>query len=233
MNDTTLLCEFGKKLFGINTRTADSFYIDTIGHQADGDMTWYDKDLYMVTSGGLLIKMVFNNTYTAFTSVTAINSNTNYISGCEGATTAIIQNDYNSIIGFNGPNVLKICQLDGSYQTLCPNLNLNGTPGSASLRLAVQNPIPSSCHKISGVGNIQNDLSFFPNPTHSSFTINFSNDWNNAAIKVFNLIGQMIFEKQSQSGKQFSIDLSHQSAGIYFIEAQTATNNYRSKVVKE
>jgi hypothetical protein len=55
----------------------------------------------------------------------------------------------------------------------------------------------------------------------------------NAAIKVFNLTGQMIFEKQNQNGKQFSIDLSHQSAGIYFVEVQTATGIYRSKVVKE
>ncbi len=82
--------------------------------------------------------------------------------------------------------------------------------------------------------NTENDeLNIFPNPTHSSFTINFSNDWNNAAIKVFNLTGQIIFEKQNQNGKQFSIDLSHQSAGIYFVEVQTSTNIYRSKVVKE
>jgi hypothetical protein len=60
-----------------------------------------------------------------------------------------------------------------------------------------------------------------------------SNDWNNAAIKVFNLTGQMIVEKQNQNGKQFSIDLSNQSAGIYFVEVQTATGIYRSKVVKE
>jgi hypothetical protein len=55
----------------------------------------------------------------------------------------------------------------------------------------------------------------------------------NPAIKVFNLTGQTIVEKQNQSGKQFSVDLSHQSAGIYFVEVQTATNIYRSKVVKE
>ena len=82
--------------------------------------------------------------------------------------------------------------------------------------------------------NTENDgFNIYPNPTHSSFTINFSNDWNNAAIKVFNLTGQIIFEKQNQNGKQFPIDLSNQSAGIYFIEVQTATNIYRSKVVKE
>jgi hypothetical protein len=82
--------------------------------------------------------------------------------------------------------------------------------------------------------NTENDgLNIFPNPTYSSFTINFSNDWNIAAIRVFNLTGQMIFEKQNESGKQFTIDLSNQSAGIYFVEVQTATNIYRNKVVKK
>jgi co-chaperonin GroES (HSP10) len=86
---------------------------------------------------------------------------------------------------------------------------------------------------INEIPNSNEQLIIYPNPTHSFFTINFSNDWNNAAIKVFNLTGQMIFEKQNQNGKQFSIDLSHQSAGIYFVEVQTATGIYRSKVVKE
>jgi hypothetical protein len=92
----------------------------------------------------------------------------------------------------------------------------------------------SSCSV--GIENLNSEnvgFNIFPNPTHSSFTINFSNDWNNAAIRVFNVTGQMIVEKQNQNGKQFSIDLSHQSAGIYFVEVQTATTIYRSKVVKQ
>ncbi len=117
----------------------------------------------------------------------------------------------------------------GSYNGTTIHFSDGGLPNMPNYKLGALN-----CNV--GIENLstENDgLNIFPNPTHSSFTINFSNDWNNAAIKVFNLTGQMIVEKQNQNGKQFSIDLSNQSAGIYFVEVQTATNIYRSKVVKE
>ncbi|HYV91993.1 MAG TPA: T9SS type A sorting domain-containing protein [Chitinophagales bacterium] len=125
LNDSTLLAEFGMNLYGINTNNATSYYIDHIGYGASGDLTWYDDDLYMTTP---VIKIVLNNTNTAILSVTNLNSS---VPTCKGAVTASFVGDYNSIVGFNGPNLYKICQIDGSYEMLCPSLNIGGTPGAA------------------------------------------------------------------------------------------------------
>src|SRR5262249_20796009 len=119
LNDTTLLIEGNSILYGINVNTASSYYIDTIGYSASGDLTWYDDDLFMVTSGVQIIKIVLNNTYSSIVSVTPIGS---AVPTCEGAVTASFIGNYNSIVGFNGSNLIKICQLDGSYQMLCPSL---------------------------------------------------------------------------------------------------------------
>ncbi len=109
LNDTTLLAEFGDNLYSINVNTAASTYIDTIGYQAAGDLTWYDDDLYLLTP---LVKITMNSTYTDILSVTLINDT---VPTCEGAVTASFTGDFNSIVGFNGDNAIKICQLDGSH----------------------------------------------------------------------------------------------------------------------
>jgi hypothetical protein len=56
---------------------------------------------------------------------------------------------------------------------------------------------------------------------------------NNASVKLINLTGQIIFEKQNQSCNQFSIDLTNQPQGIYFLEIHEAENIWRSKIVKQ
>jgi hypothetical protein len=42
-----------------------------------------------------------------------------------------------------------------------------------------------------------------------------------------------IFEKQNQSSNPFTIDLSNQPQGIYFVEIRQAENVWRSKIVKQ
>lgn len=142
VNDTLLFTEYAKKLYAINTNNATATYIDTIGYSATGDFTWYDDDLYMVTSSAGIVKMELNSNYTAINNITAIGTN---MPSCEAAITAVFPGDFNAIVGFNGANVIKICQLTGTSSMLCPNLNIGGTPGAAFLRLPTQNPKPTTC----------------------------------------------------------------------------------------
>lgn len=147
LDDSTLLIESGMKLYGIRTSDASYYYIDTIGYQATGDLTWYDDDLYMVTGAGMtnggVIRIELNSTYTAITNVTLIGSS---MPSCEGAFTASFPGLYNSIVGFNGPNLVKICHINGTSEMLCPALNIGGTPGGAAMRLPTQNPKPTRCN---------------------------------------------------------------------------------------
>lgn len=227
LNDTTLLAEYAMKLYRINTNNATSTYIDTIGFQAAGDLTWYDDDLYMTTP---LVKIVLNNSYSAILSVTPISLT---VPTCEGAATASFVEDYNQIIGFNGPNLIKICQLDGSYQTLCPNLNIGGTPGAASIRLTTQSPQPITCEKTTGVENLSKDkaLLLFPNPVTNELNIQ-TNINNQTQYKIYNLVGQIIKTGVLQSHLT-TISIDNFSGGIYIIELTADKKYERQRFIVE
>jgi uncharacterized delta-60 repeat protein len=92
-----------------------------------------------------------------------------------------------------------------------------------------------SMRKLIGLSEIKfgNQIKSYPNPTNNSTNITVSKPLNNASVKLINLTGQIIFEKQNQSCNQFSIDLTNQPQGIYFLEIHEAENIWRSKIVKQ
>lgn len=226
LNDTTLLAEAGSKLYGINTNTAASYYIDSIGYQASGDLTWYDDDLFIVTSAGRIVKIILDSTYTSILSVTPIGSS---IPTCEGAVTATFTGDYNSIVGFNGPNLIKICQIDGTFQPLCPSLNIGGTPGAASIRLSTQIPIPTSCisASVQEVSTV-NELLIYPNPTNGAIRIS-SSIQGQLNYTIYNAFGQEMLS--GISGDSSIIRLDNLSNGIYSILLTKDTNKYRQCLI--
>ncbi len=229
LDDTTLLTESGMKLYGIRTTNATSYYIDTIGFQAAGDLTWYDDDLYMVTSAGQIIRMVLNSTNTALVSLTAIG---NTVPTCEGAVTASFVSDYNSIVGFNGPNLIKICQIDGSSQMLCPNLNIGGTPGGASIRLATQIPKPTSCTMTSVQEiSLNNQFAIFPNPTTNKLNIQtkFNKQFH---FNIYNSFGQLVKTGILQSDLT-TIFIDNFSGGLYSIELKADNKTERQCFIVE
>ncbi len=213
LNDSILLAEYGMKLYGIDNRTAASYYIDTIGYGASGDLTWYDNDLYIITP---VVRIKLNSTNTAILSVTPIN-----LSGltCEGAVTTSFPGDYNSIVGFNGPNLYKICQIDGTYEMLCPALNINGTPGAASLRLAIQHPQPTVCHISSAVSNatiLNSGFEVFPNPATDELNVR-TIDNQQFKFNIYNALGQSVKTGILETGLT-TIRINNLRAGIYSIE---------------
>ncbi|PZF73576.1 T9SS type A sorting domain-containing protein [Taibaiella soli] len=228
LNDTTLLAEAGQKLYRVSTNTAFAQYIDTIGYAAAGDLTWYDDDLYMVTSGGQVVKIVLNSTITAITSVIALGSS---IPTCEGAVTAQFANDYNSIIGFNGKNAIKICQIDGSYQMLCPDLNIDGVPGAASMRLVTQSPKPVTCAKPTAVETVHIDdlFSIFPNPAKNELNIAMSNE-SKFEFNIYNTLGQLVHSGLT-TGKKTVVDLTRLANGLYSIELRINNQLKRERFV--
>lgn len=229
LNDSVLLGEYGMNLYGINNGNASSYYIDTIGYQASGDLTWYDNDLYMVTTESKIIKIVLNNTSTSILSITPIGSS---LPTCEGAVTATFTGNYNSIVGFNGPNLIKICQIDGTYQNLCPNLNIGGTPGAASIRLATQSPQPTSC-SITGIENIfyKNSISIFPNPASSELNI-FTIHSNKFKFNIYNVFGQLTKTGTLETNLT-TIYINDLINGIYSFELLSDNSSQRQSFIIE
>ena len=153
LNDSTLLIESYNKLYGINVNNGSSYYIDTIGYSADGDLTWYDDALYMVTAviapgNRGIVKLELNAANTAIVNITLLGDSIpeSY------AAVSTFSCGYNVLVDFSNSstgNVYKICPLDGSYTILCPNLLGDGAAaGAAAIRLPTQNPQPTSCAEV-------------------------------------------------------------------------------------
>lgn len=207
LNDTTLLTEFGMNLYAINTTNASSSLIGTIGYSATGDLVFYGNSLYMVTP---FVKIDLNNSYTSIVSVTPINLS---LPGCEGA--AIYDGEYTSIIGFNGPNLIKICQIDGSYEMICPDLNLGGTPGAASIsrNKGDNNSVNVFTPNNDGV----NDLFQPIGDLNHLKSLIIVNRW---GIEIQNLTYPFVWDGTSEKGE-------NQEEGVYFyvLEESEGCNN--------
>jgi hypothetical protein len=226
LNDSILLTESELSLYGLNINNLSSYLIGYIGYGASGDLTWYDEDLYMITP---LVKITLNNSYTAILSVTPISMT---MPTCEGAVTASFDGDYNSIVGFNGSNLIKVCQIDGSFQMLCPSLNIGGTPGGASIRLATQVSQPTLC-TMTGIQNIfENDFfSIFPNPT--SKEINIRTDCTHKFnFKIYNSFGQLVTSGTSETNFTI-VDIKKLTNGIYSIAVSACDKTERKNFIVE
>lgn len=215
LNDTTLLDEYEKNLYSINTGNASTHLLGIIGYQASGDLTWYDNDLFM-TAGDLLIKIVFNNTFTDILSASPVNKNGVIIPTCEGAVTVSSKNSSNILIGFSGKDVYKICQLDGTSQLLCSGIVPDGIPGGACLTLAPQNPKPTTC--FTSKSQAPPLIRIIQNPFSSQTVIETSEELNDATLKVFNAIGQKVKELNHLTGQTITLSMTNFASGVYFIQ---------------
>ncbi len=99
--------------------------------------------------------------------------------------------------------------------------------GSGSVNLK---PAPST-----GLHSVNlNDDSFiiYPNPTSGTININRVTAENTASVYVYNSIGQQVYSNEIKKGNQkHAIDLSSQSAGLYFISVKNGGNNLTQSVM--
>ena len=153
----------------------------------------------------------------------------------------IVSRDDNSTANFQ-----PISSTIPGSNTTYTDVNFSSYP-NASYRVAVNwniacTPIKSTSTSYSNIlkfgnaGNqsaLENTVHISPNPVTNEALISLSGAINNATIKVMNVTGQTLFELPKQSGKQFSIDLSKETAGIYFVEIYEGEKVYRTKVIKQ
>ena len=75
-----------------------------------------------------------------------------------------------------------------------------------------------------------NTISIYPNPTKDKTTI-FSNEENIKHITIYNMRGQIIFQRNNLNTNQTNIDLSINSNGIYVIKVVTDNTVYSNKII--
>lgn len=68
------------------------------------------------------------------------------------------------------------------------------------------------------------EINVFPNPAHHSIILKSTNELKEAFIAVSNLQGKIIYEQKIQSLKEYVIDCSLWSTGIYILKIQDDSN---------
>lgn len=237
LNDSTLLMAGGKNLYRVNVATGSATFIGVTGYLSAGDLTWYDNDLYLLSTYGaarLLVKIQLNSTNTVILSSNPVNNTSNQIPQIYGAITAPFTSETNAIVGFSGRAAYKICPFNASYQLLCDSIipPLMYVGGAASVRLPTQNPLPDSCgiYVPTAINEFSSLESFQINPNPATTKIVIRNlTADNYEVAIYDLTGKKIFQSQiSDRTSQTDIDVSQLNVGVYVLQIHT-TNSIDTK----
>ena len=104
------------------------------------------------------------------------------------------------------------------------------TCGIRSDSFIVNLPIPPPPISVAGVNNVPSSLNVYPNPNQGEFVINLSSGNNElATVTITNVVGEKVKQFEISTNKNVDINLDA-PAGIYLINATTASGKYSSKV---
>ncbi|MES1223679.1 MAG: T9SS type A sorting domain-containing protein, partial [Bacteroidota bacterium] len=76
----------------------------------------------------------------------------------------------------------------------------------------------------------KNDFIIIPNPSNGKSIIVFKDLTKNTSVKVFNLLGEIVYQSEIRNSKH-EIDLSNQPSGTYFICVQADKETFRHKII--
>ena len=77
-----------------------------------------------------------------------------------------------------------------------------------------------------------NSIVMYPNPTNGMLHFQSKENYTNFDLKVQNLLGKTIVTQHLESLTSSTLDLSRETAGIYFITLSSPTKSWRYKVIK-
>lgn len=76
-----------------------------------------------------------------------------------------------------------------------------------------------------------NNIRVFPNPSTGIFTIQTTNGEQLSSLEVYNAFGELIYQTDGLERNEFSIDLSGNSSGIYFLKLRDNNKVYSRKIL--
>ena len=107
------------------------------------------------------------------------------------------------------------------------------TPVYAVIDNNIPNCKSTNIEEISSSENASKSMySLYPNPIKDRFIIESYNQNKSYEIEIINSIGQVILNKKISNSVE-QIDLSGQTAGIYFVKLQTNGNTVVKKIIKQ
>ncbi len=78
--------------------------------------------------------------------------------------------------------------------------------------------------------NTKNIATIYPNPSKGIFQIK-NDGLEISAIEIYNLLGEKIYSSNKTSSSNFTIDISNQSKGIYFVKIYAGEKSYTNKII--
>ncbi|PQV44599.1 hypothetical protein CLV33_1199 [Jejuia pallidilutea] len=72
--------------------------------------------------------------------------------------------------------------------------------------------------------NLVEKLSIYPNPSNGKYNINLGKIMSDINVEIFNLHGQLILREKLSVLNKFTLDLSSEASGIYFIKIKSDNN---------
>lgn len=94
----------------------------------------------------------------------------------------------------------------------------------------------SACYPVTVTGiqdkHPDNTISVYPNPVKQNLNISLTRPIHNAAIRISNIVGQILLLHTAVSGTTFEIDMASYPAGTYLLEIATDDGVLRSKIEK-
>lgn len=216
LDDTILLAEYSRKLYRINTNDASIQFVGSLLYTSSGDLAWYDNNLYLTTKGRL-IRIILNATNTAIDTVETDTSLS--ISGLFwGLATSKTNGKDKYLVGFEGKSAYKFCEIDFTYEDLCPKILgiTTGTKinGAAAKRFPSQNPPRTDCESTINVEQFDKKpiVKVSPNPTSNWISVESIEDFHTLNIK--NISGKTVVQYKYQMDGRYKMP---EPSGLYFI----------------
>ncbi len=75
------------------------------------------------------------------------------------------------------------------------------------------------------------NINIYPNPNNSNFIINFNDTEEIVTLELYNIIGELVYNKEFKNISQKEINLSNLESGIYFVNILTKTNSFTKKII--
>ncbi|MBK7666572.1 MAG: T9SS type A sorting domain-containing protein [Sphingobacteriaceae bacterium] len=85
-----------------------------------------------------------------------------------------------------------------------------------------------------GIKEYYNPLSLklYPNPTRDKVEFVLNNPSSDLEMKIFNSLGQIVFEDKMVNSNKFTLDVSNYANGLYYVEVESKDGISRAKFVK-
>jgi len=155
------------------------------------------------------------------TTVTLIHTGDTLVSNCVGCTYQWFNCDSNAMIAGATSQMYKV-NSTGNYKVV---VNLYGCIDSSACKYVLS---------VSDLNGANSQFVLYPNPTSGKFILDInSNHTASLSLKILDVTGRVIYQKEKMTKGKSEIDLSGTPSGVYVLLLNGASGTYSQKLIIE